>query len=164
MYILHRQALLEAADMVAERNDASVGRPFAKITSVYAMRCYTSSLACMVAGGVYGLIRTPASLFVHPIVAYSVNGVGAMLLNLLYGNYGLRNWIKNRTYIEDEQSHMAWTWSQTILDAGMIAAIVKRHPYALVPMLVVNMLGHNTYPGTGLKRLDDGPEFAFRPF
>lgn len=118
----------------------------------------------MVAGGVWGILRTPANPLIHPIVAYSVNGVGAMLLNVVYGTYGVRNWMKNRTYIEDDNAHMAWTWSQVIVDAGVITTIVRRHPYSLLPMLVVNMLGHNTYPGTGLHRLDDGPDFAFRLF
>jgi hypothetical protein len=34
------------------------------------------------------------------------------VLNLLYGTYGLRNWMKNRTYIEHEATHLAYTWAQ----------------------------------------------------
>jgi hypothetical protein len=26
-------------------------------SSIYAMRCYTSSMACLLAGGIYGLVR-----------------------------------------------------------------------------------------------------------
>lgn len=37
---------------------------------------------------------------------------GAVALNLIYGTYGLRNWIKRHTYIEDERAAVAWTVSQ----------------------------------------------------
>jgi hypothetical protein len=46
------------------------------------------------------------------------------------------------------------------LDASILRVLVQRHPFALLPMVAVNMLGHNTYPGTGLKRCD-GIDCAF---
>lgn len=173
--LLLRSALLDVNEVVAERDDGVVGKPFTKLTSVYAMRCYTSSMACLIAGGVYGLLRyahtEPApshhrSAGPHP--SSSVSGAawsrhatgpqrtvcwtpswstrstasvrhtaglsrrpcplvltavfpspscwvcvsGAVALNMLYGTYGLRNWLKGRTYIEDETAHVAWTLSQ----------------------------------------------------
>lgn len=149
-----REALKDALAVVPEREEATVGRPFAKINSVYGMRCYTSSMACLVAGGVYGLMRAPAAMMANPLMVYSVSGVGAMLLNVLYGTYGLRNWVKARTHIEDERAHLAWAWSQVLLDSAVVGAILRRHPYSLVPMVLTNLLGHSAYPGTGLKRLD----------
>jgi hypothetical protein len=50
--------------------------------------------------------------------------------------------------------------SQLLVDAGIASWIVRKHPYSLVPMLVVNWVGHNSYPGTGLKRCD-GLDCAF---
>lgn len=49
---------------------------------------------------------------------------------------------------------------QVALDASILRVLVQRHPFALLPMVAVNMLGHNTYPGTGLKRCD-GIDCAF---
>lgn len=139
---------MSEAEYLTESNSGNaIGLPFTKIQTVHAMRCYTSSMACLVGGGIYGLIRTPAKLIIDPLLVYSITGVGkscltiliiiiqdvtlhvggprlmpmhyllvgAMVLNMLYGTYGLRNWLKRRTYIEDEATHLAYTWSQVIL-------------------------------------------------
>jgi len=37
------------------------------------------------------------------------------MLNVLYGTYGVRNWVKSRTYIEDEKAHLIFTWSQVVV-------------------------------------------------
>jgi len=71
------QALAEAQYVVDTRTPhIGVGIPYAKLTSVGAMRCYTSSMVCLMAGGVYGLLRTPAKKLVDPLLVYSVTGVG----------------------------------------------------------------------------------------
>ena len=53
------------------------------------MRCYVSSMACLVAGGVYGVIRTVAATGrmarIHPLVAYSVNGACVRAFALFVG-------------------------------------------------------------------------------
>lgn len=128
------------------------------------MRLYTSSMACLIAGGCWGVLRTavrfggqaggPARRFVHPVVAYSVNGVGAVMLNMLVGTYGLRNAVKARTYIEDDATNVAWTWAMAGMDVAIVSAVVRKHPFSLLPMFLVNVLGHSSYPGTGLKSLD----------
>lgn len=43
---------------------------------------------------------------------------------------------------------------QVAVDATVLSSLIRRHPYALLPMVLVNWLGHNSYPGTGLKRCD----------
>ena len=78
-------------------------------------------------------------------------GVGAVILNVLYGSYGLRNYVKAHTYIEDDAANVAWTWGQAGLDVAVVTAVVRRHPFALLPFVAVNYLGHSSYPGTGKK-------------
>lgn len=87
---LNRRALAEAAAVAVDHpDDATLGAPFARLTSVGAMRLYTSSMAALVLGGCYGVARTAMAQgrrggrFIHPAIAYSVNGVGAVLLNLV---------------------------------------------------------------------------------
>lgn len=111
-------------------------------------------MACLIVGGVYGVLRTAANPLIHPVVAYSVNGVGAVLLNVGYGNYGVRNWIKNHTYIEDDRTNALWTWGQAIVDVGVVTALLRKHPYSLLPVVLVNYLGLNSANGQGQKRLD----------
>lgn len=148
-------AIADAVESVAGREEGTLGRPFARLRSVYAMRCYTSSMACLVVGGLYGVMRSAASFpLVPPVIAYSVNGIGAVMLNAGYGTYGLRNWLKQNTYVEESESFAAWTWAQAVVDVGVVTAIVRRHPYALLPMVAVNYFGFNSSPGTGMKRLD----------
>ncbi len=133
---LNHRAVQDAMATVADREEGTLGRPFARLRSVYAMRCYTSSMACLVVGGVYGVLRTAAANpLIHPVLAYSVNGVGAVLLNMGWGIYGLRNWQKQHTYIEDDTANAWWTAAQTALDVGIVTALVRRHPYALLPMV-----------------------------
>lgn len=170
---LNRRALAEAvAVAVAHPDDATLGAPFARLRSVGAMRLYTSSMACLIAGGCWGVLRTavrfgggqaaggPARRFIHPVVAYSVNGVGAVMLNVLVGTYGLRNAARARTYIEDDAANVVWTWAMAGVDVAVVSAIVRKHPYSLLPMVMVNLLGHSSYPGTGLKSLDGLDIFA----
>ena len=151
---LNHQALHHAVTTVADREEGTLGAPFARLRSVNAMRCYTSSMACLIVGGVYGVLRTAANPLIHPVVAYSVNGVGAVLLNVGYGNYGVRNWIKNHTYIEDDRTNALWTWGQAIVDVGVVTALLRKHPYSLLPVVLVNYLGLNSANGQGQKRLD----------
>lgn len=70
------------------------------------------------------------------------------------GQYGLRNAVQARTYIEDDATNVAWTWLQAGVDAGLVMAILRKHPYSLLPVLTLNAVGHSSYPGTGLKALD----------
>jgi hypothetical protein len=157
---LTNRALVDAHATVAGRDEGTLGGPFARLRSVYAMRCYISSMACLVAGGLYGVLRSAAAFpLVPPLFAYSVNGVGAVLLNAGYGTYGLRNWQKQHTYIEDDEANAVWTWGTAVVDVAVVTTIVRRHPYALLPMCVVNYLGFNSSPGTGMKRLDGMDSF-----
>ena len=159
---LTSRALVDAHATVAGRDEGTLGRPLARLHSVYAMRCYISSMACLVAGGLYGILRSAAAFpLVPPLFAYSVNGVGAVILNAGYGTYGLRNWQKQHTYIEDDEANAVLTWGTAVVDVAVITTIVRRHPYALLPMCVVNYLGFNTSPGTGMKRLDGMDSFFF---
>jgi hypothetical protein len=162
---LNRRALAEAVAVAVDHpDDATLGAPFARLRSVGPMRLYTSSMACLIAGGLWGVLRTAmrraGGRIVHPVVAYSVNGCGAVMLNVLVGTYGLRHALSARTYIEDDATNVAWAWVQAGVDVALVTAIVRKHPYSLLPMVVVNCLGHSSYPGTGLKSLDGLDIFA----
>jgi len=160
---LNRHAIAEAVKVAVDHpDDATVGAPFARIRSVGTMRLYTSSMACLIAGGVYGVLRTAMRQGprIHPVVAYSVNGVGAVMLNVIVGSYGMRNALSARTYIEEDAANVAWAWLQAALDVALVRTIVQKHPYSLLPMVMVNVMGHSSYPGTGLGRLDGLDIFA----
>lgn len=72
----------------------------------------------------------------------------------LVGQYGFRNAMRARTYIENDATNVAWTALQVGVDAGLVMAILRKHPYSLLPVLLLNALGHSSYPGTGLRALD----------
>lgn len=78
----------------------------------------------------------------------------------MIGQYGMRNAVRARTYIEDDATNVAWTGLQAGLDAGLVMAILRKHPYSLFPVLMINAVGHSSYPGTGLKALDGLDIFA----
>lgn len=71
-----RDVLSEAEYVKTSSNNGEIRMPFTKIQSVHAMRCYTSSMACLVGGGLYGLLRTPAKNLMDPLLVYSITGVG----------------------------------------------------------------------------------------
>ena len=124
------------------------------LTSTSWIRCFTSSVTSLVVGGVYGLLRAKPTAKLDPIMIYSKAGVGALILNVLYGTYGMRNWLQKYIYIEDKHYNALIHTGLGIIDISCITSIVRQHPYSLLPFLVVNILGHNTTLGNGLKRLD----------
>jgi len=124
------------------------------LTSTSLVRCFTSSMISLVVGGVYGLLRAKPGPRMDPLMIYSKAGVGAMLLNVLYGTYGMRNWLQKHIYVEDKHYNALVHTGLGVMDISCITVIVRQHPYAFLPFLMVNILGHNTTLGNGLKRLD----------
>ena len=124
------------------------------LTSTSWIRCFTSSVTSLVTGGLDGLLRAKPIAKLDPVMIYSRAGVGAMILNVLYGTYGIRNWVQNKIYIEDKHYNALVHTGVGIIDIACITSIIRQHPYSFLPFLMVNILGHNTTLGNGLKRLD----------
>lgn len=70
-----------AEECVVSPSQAGVGEPFLQLKTVSAMRCYISSMACMVGGGIYGLLRVPANHKMDPLLVYSKAGIGKSLIS-----------------------------------------------------------------------------------